>query len=86
MQGAAMRMQLPGLLTGLFLSVFSSLAFSGTMTQTFAVTAVIPASCTAVTASAMAFGNYDPTSALPLSQTSTIGVTCNLGVPLISAQ
>ncbi len=51
---------------------------AATQTDNFDVTATIIASCT-ITANDLAFGNYDPLSATPLDQTSTINVTCSNG-------
>lgn len=49
-----------------------------TATTTFNVTANVTSSCT-VSATNLAFGAYTATAALPLTQTSTITVTCTNG-------
>jgi spore coat protein U-like protein len=53
-------------------------AHAASATATFNVTAAVLDSC-AVTASDLAFGVYDPTSASNKSGASTINVTCSLG-------
>lgn len=52
--------------------------WAATATTTFLVTATILSACL-VTALPLAFGTYDPTSATPLDQTTTITSTCTLG-------
>jgi spore coat protein U-like protein len=51
---------------------------AGTSTTTFPVSAVINSACS-VTASALTFGAYNPTSASPLDGTSSISVYCTVG-------
>jgi len=51
---------------------------AGTTTTTFPVSAVINSACS-VTASALSFGTYNPTSGSPLDGTSTISVYCTIG-------
>src|SRR6185295_11280060 len=51
---------------------------AGTTTTTFPVSAVINSACS-VTASALSFGTYNPTSGSPLDGTSTISVYCTVG-------
>ena len=51
---------------------------AGTSTTTFPVSAVINSACS-VTASALTFGSYNPTSGSPLDGTSTISVYCTVG-------
>ncbi|WP_395390966.1 spore coat U domain-containing protein [Novosphingobium sp. BL-8A] len=53
-------------------------AQAATTTTTMAVTATVQPSCT-VSATALAFGNYNPLSATPLDGTSTITVNCTTG-------
>ncbi|TCM19654.1 spore coat protein U-like protein [Novosphingobium sp. PhB165] len=53
-------------------------AEAATATTTFAVTATVLPSCT-VTATALAFGNYNPLSGTPTDGTSTITVNCTTG-------
>ncbi|MFM1816692.1 MAG: hypothetical protein RLZ98_3387 [Pseudomonadota bacterium] len=60
-------------------------ASSGAQAQTtananFNVTATIIASCS-ISATDLAFGNYDPLSLTPTDQTTTIAVTCTNGAP-----
>lgn len=49
---------------------------AATTTTTFQVTATVLARCT-ITATDLAFGDYDPTNASPTDATSTITVRCN---------
>jgi spore coat protein U-like protein len=51
---------------------------AGTATTTFPVSAVISSACS-VTASALSFGAYNPTSGSPLDGTSAISVYCTVG-------
>ncbi len=53
-------------------------AQAATTTTTIAVTATVQPSCT-VSATALAFGSYNPLSATPLDGTSTITVNCTTG-------
>jgi len=50
-------------------------AWAGTTTTTFAVSATVINNCT-VSATPLAYGNYDPTSASNTTGTNTITVTC----------
>lgn len=65
-------------------AVFTVLIFvaeaaqAGTATTTMNVSATVQNSCL-VSASALAFGNYDPVSASPTNATSSITVTCTTG-------
>ncbi len=54
-----------------------SQAYAATATSSIAVTASVLQTCI-VSASALAFGNYDPTSATPTDSTTTVLVTCSL--------
>lgn len=54
-------------------------AHAGTATNTFAVTATVVNSCAINSAGALAFGNYDPTSAVNTTGSSTINVNCTKG-------
>jgi spore coat protein U-like protein len=54
------------------------LSDAGTSTTTFPVSAVINSACS-VTASALSFGAYNPTSGSPLDGTSAISVYCTVG-------
>lgn len=51
---------------------------AGTATTTLAVSATVASACS-VTASALGFGAYDPTSAVLKPGTATLTVTCTLG-------
>ena len=53
-------------------------AFAGTATANFTVSATVLASCQ-VNAANLAFGNYTPGSATPVTASSTINVTCTTG-------
>lgn len=55
-------------------------AWSATATTTMAVTATVISACI-VTATPMAFGSYDPTSATATTSTSVISVTCTSAAP-----
>jgi spore coat protein U-like protein len=52
--------------------------YAGTTTTTFPVSAVINSACS-VTAAALSFGAYNPSSGSPLDGTSTISVYCTVG-------
>jgi spore coat protein U-like protein len=56
----------------------AGIAFAGTSTTTFDVTATVLAVCD-VTASDLAFGNYDPNSGTPNDASTTLSVTCSNG-------
>lgn len=60
--------------------VFSGAAAAATTTTTFQVTATVTSSCS-VSATSLAFGNYDPLAASPLDGTSTVTVQCTLQTP-----
>jgi spore coat protein U-like protein len=66
------------LVTALALEAAPRNAHAASTTTTFNVTATVSTSC-AVSASDLAFGNYDPGSAVDALSTSTISVTCSLG-------
>lgn len=53
-------------------------AQAATATTTFPVTATVIKACI-VTATPLAFGNYDPTAASPTDATSTLSVLCTVG-------
>lgn len=53
-------------------------SFAATATGTFAVTATVVKACS-ISATALAFGNYDPTVGTPDDATSTISVHCTNG-------
>ncbi|MFN3465404.1 MAG: spore coat U domain-containing protein [Terricaulis sp.] len=55
-------------------------AYAGTDTDSFEVTATVLASCE-VSASDLAFGNYDPVSAAHLDADTSLSVTCTNGTP-----
>ncbi|MDB5713339.1 MAG: hypothetical protein JWO15_736 [Sphingomonadales bacterium] len=55
-------------------------AQAATASTTFAVSATVLKACL-VTATPLAFGNYDPTSAVPLDSTATLSVLCTVGTP-----
>lgn len=74
------RLKLKSLCVALALMVGAPLAAqAGTTSSSFAVTATVTASCQINSASAIAFGNYDPVSAnktTPATATGTVAVTC----------
>lgn len=53
-------------------------AYAGTASTTFTVSATVQANCT-ITATALAFGNYDPTASASTIVPSTVTVTCTKG-------
>lgn len=55
-----------------------SMAYAGTDTDTFDVTATVLATCD-VNAQDLAFGNYDPVAASHLDAATTLSVTCTSG-------
>lgn len=55
-------------------------AYAGSDTDSFEVTATVLASCE-VSASDLAFGNYDPVSAAHLDADTSLSVTCTNGTP-----
>lgn len=61
------------------LSIFATSVQSATITTTLPVSATVISTCTTVTATALAFGNYDPLAGSNLDGTSTIDVTCSSG-------
>lgn len=68
------------ILAGLVVISFTfapSLTLADTTTTTFNVTATVTTACT-VSATNLAFGNYDPTSSSPTDGTSTVTVRCTL--------
>lgn len=65
-------------LSALLVAPASSALNAATATTTFSVTATVLQVC-AVSASTLAFGNYDPTSATPTDGTTTVSVTCTNG-------
>lgn len=77
---ACLRLLVAGsiLATGIFLSPSGALA--ATATDTMTVTATVQSGCV-LTASPLAFGIYNPTSATSLDATTTVLVTCTLGTP-----
>lgn len=64
----------------LLLLVNGQAAQAATKTTTFQVTATVNAACS-VSATDLAFGVYDPSSATPNDNTSTVTVTCTLATP-----
>jgi spore coat protein U-like protein len=67
--------KLTGLLFLLFLSQFS---WAATTSTSFTVSATVVNNCT-TSATALSFGNYDPTSGSDTSGTNTVTVTCTNG-------
>ena len=61
------------------LAIAAMPAQAGTATGTFQVTATVVNSCKINSAGALAFGNYDPTSASPTTGSSQISVNCTKG-------
>ncbi|MBL8550612.1 MAG: spore coat U domain-containing protein [Hyphomonadaceae bacterium] len=59
-------------------ALFVAHAWAATATDSFDVTATVVASCI-VSAVDLPFGAYDPTSATPLDQATTVAVTCTNG-------
>ncbi len=68
----------------LLLSGASLAAFAQTATTTFTVSATIVGAC-AVTATNLAFGNYNPASATALDGTSAVAVSCTSGTTFTTA-
>lgn len=62
------------------LLISSGLAQAATTSTTFQVSATVLASCS-VSATDLAFGDYDPLSGTPLDATSTVTVNCTTGTP-----
>src|SRR5437016_918266 len=58
--------------------IFTSNTYSATATTTFTVTASVTDACSIV-GNILAFGNYNPTSAAVLDNTTTLVVTCTNG-------
>ncbi len=56
----------------------STVALPATTTTTFAVTAIVGASCTLGTVTTLGFGTYDPLTATDNDATTSIAVTCTL--------
>lgn len=59
----------------------ATVAMPATTTTTFAVTAVVGASCSLGTVTTLGFGTYDPLSAIDNDATTSISVTCTLLTP-----
>jgi spore coat protein U-like protein len=66
------------LLGGACLALGAAPAMASTSSSNFAVTTTVVSSCT-VSASTLAFGNYDPTSATDTDATTTLSVLCTNG-------
>jgi spore coat protein U-like protein len=72
-----------------YLSVFTlaaafaiaQIASAATQTANFTVTANVGTTCTIAVPAALAFGNYDPTSAAALNGVTTMNVTCTAATP-----
>jgi spore coat protein U-like protein len=67
-------------LAAVSLALVSAASVASTTTTTFNVTATVISSCS-VSASDLAFGNYNPLTALATTGTTTITVTCSLLAP-----
>ncbi len=72
-----MRNRMSRLASALALAFSMSAGHATTTTTTFQVTATVSSSCS-VSASDLAFGNYDPLAGSPTSATSTVTVQCTL--------
>ena len=59
----------------------SQVSFGSTITASMPISATVNNSCSAVTASAIAFGNYNPLSSTPSDSDGTIAVTCTNNTP-----
>lgn len=73
-----MRKTLFGFLALVLLCVFATPAFGGTASANIAVGATVLNVCT-ITATPLAFGNYDPTVSTANDNTATVVVACTLG-------
>lgn len=62
-------------------SLCSLAAHAGSVNTTFGVSATVVSTCSTVTATALAFGDYDPLSGSNKDSTNTIDVTCTMGTP-----
>src|ERR1700760_1404300 len=62
------------------LAAWSSIAYAGSATASFAVTATVVNSCI-VSASSLAFPSYVPTAASATTGSTSLNVTCTLGAP-----
>jgi len=60
--------------------LYASSSLAGTTTTTFGVSATVINQCI-VSATNLAFGNYDPTSSVDTTSSNTLSVTCTLSDP-----
>lgn len=67
--------------TVLGLTCWAQSAQSASINTTFNVTATVVSTCSTVTATALAFGDYDSLSGADRDSSSTIDVTCTNGTP-----
>lgn len=75
-----MKTKLLGLVCAAALVATPAVGLAATATATFQVTATVLSVCT-VTATDLAFGNYDASSGTPNDNTSTVTVTCSNNAP-----
>ena len=66
-------------LIGFYILFFSQSSLAATTTANLSVSAVVIKACAFGTITSVAFGNYDPTSAIANNNTGSIVVTCTLG-------
>lgn len=66
---------------GASLYLSSTASNAASISTTFGVSATVLSTCSTVTATTLAFGNYDPLSGSDKDSTSTINVTCSNGTP-----
>ncbi len=75
-----MKTKLMGFVCAAALVAMPAVAIAATATTTFQVTATVISVCT-VSATDLAFGNYDASAGVPNDNTSTVSVTCSNGSP-----
>ena len=69
------------LLLAASLASLAAPSMAGSVSTTFGVSANVLETCSTVTATALAFGDYDPLNGADKDSTSTIDVTCSNGTP-----
>lgn len=75
-----MKTKLMGFVCAAALVAMPAVGIAATATTTFQVTATVISVCT-VSATDLAFGNYDASAGAPNDNTSTVSVTCSNGSP-----
>lgn len=75
-----MKTKLMGFVCAAALVAMPAVAIAATATTTFQVTATVISVCT-VSATDLAFGNYDASAGAPNDNSSTVSVTCSNGSP-----